>query len=150
MECFDWLSFQSLIQELYSARVPLKSFHTELLAQKLTRIFVQDGVLIPRFYNVYRDTPQKDVYWKWNPLIIPVSIRTLKSLLRLICTHLQNEKSAYLFLKPVNNEEIPNYRKIISNPMDLATVSRRVDSNYYGSFEAFHRDILQIFWNGCT
>ena len=34
--------------------------------------------------------------------------------------------------------------------MDLATVSRRVDSNYYGCFEAFHRDILQLFWNGCT
>lgn len=40
MECFDWLSFQSLIQELYSARVPLKSFHTELLAQKLTRVIL--------------------------------------------------------------------------------------------------------------
>ena len=40
MECSDWLSFQSLIQELYSARVPLKSFHTELLAQKLTRVIL--------------------------------------------------------------------------------------------------------------
>lgn len=34
--------------------------------------------------------------------------------------------------------------------MDLSTVSHRIDRNYYSSFEAFHRDMLAIFWNGCS
>lgn len=34
--------------------------------------------------------------------------------------------------------------------MDLQTIQRRIVGNYYRSYSAFHRDMLQIFWNGCT
>ena len=82
MECFDWLSFQSLIQELYSARVPLKSFHTELLAQKLTRVILmcRCDVDLCAGWSTYTAV----LPWKWNPLIIPVSIRTLSIICPLI------------------------------------------------------------------
>lgn len=34
--------------------------------------------------------------------------------------------------------------------MDLQTVHRRITNHYYRDYSTFHRDILQIFWNGCT
>lgn len=34
--------------------------------------------------------------------------------------------------------------------MDLSTVLKRVNSGYYSHYAPFHRDLLQLFWNGCT
>lgn len=34
--------------------------------------------------------------------------------------------------------------------MDLQTVQRRILNNYYRDYSTFHRDVMQIFWNGCT
>ena len=75
-------------------------------------MFVQDGVLVPRYYSVYRKTPEDDIYWKWSPFTASSSIGTLRtlyplmcppeSLLRAICEHLQREPSAFIFLNPVD------------------------------------------------
>ena len=34
--------------------------------------------------------------------------------------------------------------------MDLSTVLKRVNNGYYSHYAPFHRDLLQLFWNGCT
>ena len=34
--------------------------------------------------------------------------------------------------------------------MDLQTIQRRILNHYYRDYSAFHRGMLQIFWNGCT
>lgn len=81
---------------------------------------------------------------------IVVFIFFIESLLRTICDHLKNEPSAFVFLKPVDPISVPNYRKIIAFPMDLSTISRRIDANYYSNYTSFHEDMLRVFFNGCT
>lgn len=82
--------------------------------------------------------------WTFNPNL------TLEALLQSICTHLKKEPSSFIFQKPVDNVAFPNYRRVIAQPMDLSTLSRRVDSNYYTTYTAFHNDIICLFRNGCT
>ena len=67
-----------------------------------------------------------------------------------ICAHLKKEPSSFIFQKPVDNNAFPNYRRVIAQPMDLSTLSRRVDSNYYSDYFTFHNDLLRLFRNGCT
>lgn len=126
--------------------------------------------MVPRYYNVYRKTPEDNIYWKWSPLSLSPSIGTLRtlyplipqleSLLRSICEHLQHEPSAFIFQNPVDaavgapprfdSQQFPTYREIITRPMDLSTVLKRVNCGYYGRYARFHADLLQLFWNGCT
>ena len=168
--CRNWLGLQQVIQTLYNSRTLSLDLYKEALAQKITRvltgnmsehqIFVQEGVLIPRYYNVYRLKPEDDIYWKWKPLMVDSHVSSLscvceclskiESLLRIICDHLKNEPSAFVFLKPVDPISVPNYRKIIAFPMDLSTISRRIDAGYYTNYPSFHDDMLRVFFNGCT
>lgn len=74
----------------------------------------------------------------------------LESILRQMCEHLKSEDSAFIFQRPVDNAQFPKYRSIISSPMDLSTISRRIDANYYNDFSTFHQDVMKIFYNGCT
>lgn len=178
----DWLDLQEVLQNLFllHEKKETRDYMAEALAQKLTRvgsssrhhhqIFVQDGVLVPRYYNVYRKTPEDNIYWKWSPLSLSSSIGTLRtlypltpqieSLLRSICEHLQHEPSAFIFQNPVDaavgapprfdSQQFPTYREIITQPMDLSTVLKRVNCGYYSRYGRFHADLLQLFWNGCT
>ncbi|KAK8821550.1 hypothetical protein WA556_001999 [Blastocystis sp. ATCC 50177/Nand II] len=148
----DWLDLQEVLQNLFllHEKKETRDYMAEALAQKLTRIFVQDGVLVPRYYNVYRKTPEDNIYWKWSPLSLSSSIGTLQSLLRSICEHLQHEPSAFIFQNPVDAAQFPTYREIITQPMDLSTVLKRVNCGYYSRYGRFHADLLQLFWNGCT
>lgn len=53
------------------------------------------------------------------------------------------------FLHPVDPEamEIPNYREIVKEPMDLSTVERNLLENSYKSIEEFDVDMQRIFSN---
>jgi hypothetical protein len=67
-----------------------------------------------------------------------------------VCLHhfriLYNKRfSAFHF--PVSEEEVPDYRAIIHNPMDMATVLQRVDSGQYFTRVAFMKDIDLIVSN---
>jgi ATPase family AAA domain-containing protein 2 len=48
---------------------------------------------------------------------------------------------------PVSEEEVPDYRTIVHNPMDMAAVLQRVDSGQYFSQAAFLKDINLIVTN---
>ena len=167
----DWLDLQEVLQNLFllHEKKETRDYMTEALAQKLTRvgsssrhhhqIFVQDGVLVPRYYNVYRKTPEDNIYWKWSPLSSSIgTLRTLypltpqiESLLRSICEHLQHEPSAFIFQNPVDaavgapprfdSQQFPTYREIITQPMDLSTVLKRVNCGYYSRYGRFHADL---------
>ena len=58
-------------------------------------------------------------------------------------------KMAWPFSKPVNTIELglPDYFKIIKVPMDLGTVKRRLDNNYYWCAQECIDDIDQVFKN---
>ncbi|CAB4066506.1 unnamed protein product [Lepeophtheirus salmonis] len=59
----------------------------------------------------------------------------------------KNSEEAWPFLYPVNTKQFPTYRKVIKNPMDIATIKRRLESGIYRVRDDFCNDVRQIFAN---
>lgn len=57
------------------------------------------------------------------------------------------DKRFNAFHFPVSDEDAPNYRSIIQNPMDMATVLQHVDNGHYITCAAFLQDIDLIVSN---
>ncbi|KAG6742487.1 hypothetical protein POTOM_053359 [Populus tomentosa] len=57
------------------------------------------------------------------------------------------DKRFSAFHYPVTDEDAPNYRSIIQNPMDMATMLQRVDSGQYITCSGFLQDIDLIVTN---
>lgn len=57
------------------------------------------------------------------------------------------DKKFQMFHYPVPEEEAPDYKTVISNPMDVATVLQRVDIGHYLTRTAFMKDIELIAAN---
>lgn len=56
---------------------------------------------------------------------------------------------AWPFIAPVDTIKLglPDYFKIIKRPMDLGTVKKRLENNYYWSAKECMEDIDQMFQN---
>jgi transcriptional activator SPT7 len=52
------------------------------------------------------------------------------------------------FLKPVTDEEADGYSTIITNPMDLQTMTEKILHKDYFSVEQFKTD-LDLIWANC-
>lgn len=61
---------------------------------------------------------------------------------------LQNHQSAWPFQKPVNAEEVPDYYNVITEPMDLETMEKRLEEDAYSTPDDFVKDARLIF-NNC-
>ncbi|GAV81026.1 Bromodomain domain-containing protein/Acetyltransf_7 domain-containing protein [Cephalotus follicularis] len=71
----------------------------------------------------------------------------MRSLLKSMHDHLD----AWPFKEPVDAREVPDYYDIIKDPMDLKTMSKRVESEqYYVTFEMFVADVKRMFANART
>ncbi|PQQ06721.1 histone acetyltransferase GCN5 [Prunus yedoensis var. nudiflora] len=58
---------------------------------------------------------------------------------------------AWPFKEPVDARDVPDYYDIIKDPMDLKTMSKRVESEqYYVTFEMFVADAKRMFANART
>uniref|UniRef100_A0A7N0ZWB3 Bromo domain-containing protein n=1 Tax=Kalanchoe fedtschenkoi TaxID=63787 RepID=A0A7N0ZWB3_KALFE len=75
------------------------------------------------------------------------ALRRLRMCLRDICNRMFYNKRFSVFHYPVSDEDAPNYRTIIQNPMDLATMLQRVDSGHYITSSAFLQDVDLILSN---
>nr|XP_024218419.1 bromodomain adjacent to zinc finger domain protein 2B isoform X4 [Halyomorpha halys] len=64
-----------------------------------------------------------------------------------ILDDLESHEDAWPFLIAVNTKQFPTYRKIIRNPMDLQTISKRLSHNEYKSRDDFVSDVRLIFDN---
>lgn len=51
------------------------------------------------------------------------------------------------FWEPVNADEVPGYRDVITHPMDLGTMERRIHGRYYTSMDMFQHDFLLVTQN---
>lgn len=60
---------------------------------------------------------------------------------------LEVSDDAWPFLFPVNTKQFPTYRKIISKPMDIASIKKKLESGAYGTREEFCDDVRLIFSN---
>ena len=63
----------------------------------------------------------------------------------------KNSRINWPFLKPVDPvaENLPTYHKIVRNPMDLETVSKKLDSGQYENAKEFETDMRLIVKNCC-
>ncbi|KAJ6991404.1 ATPase family AAA domain-containing protein [Populus alba x Populus x berolinensis] len=75
------------------------------------------------------------------------ALRRIRMCLRDICNRVLYDKRFSAFHYPVTDEDAPNYRSIIQNPMDMATMLQRVDSGQYITCSAFLQDIDLIVTN---
>ncbi|VAI34599.1 unnamed protein product [Triticum turgidum subsp. durum] len=78
------------------------------------------------------------------------AVRRMRMCLRDICNRILYNKRFTAFHFPVSEEEVPDYRTIVHNPMDMAAVLQRVDSGQYFSQAAFLKDINLIVTNAKT
>ncbi|KAK3444067.1 hypothetical protein EUGRSUZ_A00274 [Eucalyptus grandis] len=75
------------------------------------------------------------------------ALRRLRMCLRDICNRILYDKRFSVFHYPVTDEDAPNYRSIIQNPMDVSTLLQRVDSGQYITCLAFLQDMDLIVTN---
>ncbi|GAB4842954.1 hypothetical protein Ancab_012932 [Ancistrocladus abbreviatus] len=75
------------------------------------------------------------------------ALRRLRMCLRDVCNRILYDKRFSVFHYPVMNEDAPNYRSIIQNPMDMATLLQHVDSGQYITCSAFLQDFDLILSN---
>ncbi|KAG2260275.1 hypothetical protein Bca52824_079569 [Brassica carinata] len=75
------------------------------------------------------------------------ALRRLRMCLRDVCNRILYDKRFSAFHFPVTDEDAPNYRSIIQNPMDTATLLQRVDSGQYLTCSPFLQDVDLIVRN---
>ncbi|KAL8130223.1 hypothetical protein V2J09_019378 [Rumex salicifolius] len=75
------------------------------------------------------------------------ALRRLRMCLRDVCNRILYDKRFSAFHFPVTDEDAPNYRTIIQNPMDVATLLQNVDSGNYIMCSAFMQDVDLILNN---
>ncbi|CAG9853574.1 unnamed protein product [Phyllotreta striolata] len=75
------------------------------------------------------------------------TLRELRIFLRDMCKKLANNKLFFMFTKPVDTEEVPDYPNIIKQPMDLETMMTKVDFHRYECARDFLNDIELICQN---
>lgn len=67
--------------------------------------------------------------------------------IRRFLNQIQNHKSAWPFLNPVNKDEVPDYYNVITSPMDLSTMGDRLEQDVYTAPKEVVGDLKTIFSN---
>ncbi|KAF6748714.1 SAGA complex protein [Ephemerocybe angulata] len=116
---------QNLLRTLTERRVkPTDNLKELLAAVKRTRRDTQDSKLSDAFYD------------------------SLDNLLADLRTISIDNRDAEAFLKPVSRAEVPDYYDYITNPMDFATMARKLKHKQYKSKREFKAD-LDLIWSNC-
>lgn len=87
----------------------------------------------------------------WSPEVDAISRRYARSKLNTwqisVVSDMMVHASAWPFQRPVDPEEVPDYREVVKEPMDLMTLESLVDANKYPTLESFVADARKIFTN---
>ncbi|KAI6009863.1 hypothetical protein EDC04DRAFT_2772287 [Pisolithus marmoratus] len=73
---------------------------------------------------------------------------SLEGLLLDLRTVTMDNHDAEAFLKPVSRADVPDYYDVISNPMDIQTMLKKVKAKQYKSKREF-KDDLDLMWSNC-
>lgn len=104
------------------------------------------------------DEPPHKVSRKSDDTDIPTSLPSrktyketmvaLQSLLEHLCHLLEKKDPQQFFAYPVSDSIAPGYSKMISRPMDFATMKGKIDNSKYRSLPEFIRD-FRLICNNC-
>ncbi|KAK4794117.1 hypothetical protein SAY86_012111 [Trapa natans] len=75
------------------------------------------------------------------------ALRRMRMCLRDVCNRILYDKRFRDFHYPVTEEDAPNYRSIIQNPMDMSTLLQHVDSGQFMTCSAFLQGVDLIVTN---
>uniref|UniRef100_A0A1Q3FWI9 Putative nucleosome remodeling factor subunit n=1 Tax=Culex tarsalis TaxID=7177 RepID=A0A1Q3FWI9_CULTA len=67
--------------------------------------------------------------------------------LKKLVKQIQQHKSAWPFMEPVDPDEAPDYYRVIKEPMDLQKIEGKVDAQGYHTLSEFIGDMTKIFDN---
>lgn len=76
--------------------------------------------------------------------------KSLIALMRSLLKTMHDHPDAWPFKEPVDARDVPDYYDIIKNPIDLKTMSKRVEEQFYVTFEMFVADSRRMFDNART
>ncbi|GAB2292311.1 DeSI-like protein hag1 [Dionaea muscipula] len=80
-----------------------------------------------------------------------VNQKSLSAFMRSLLKFMHDHADAWPFKEPVDPRDVPDYYDIIKDPIDLKTMSKRVESEqYYATLEMFIADIRRMFANART
>jgi hypothetical protein len=66
---------------------------------------------------------------------------------QILIGELETSDDSWPFLFPVNTKQFPTYKKIIKQPMDIATIKKKLENGTYKTREDFCDDVRLIFAN---
>ncbi|KAL7421595.1 histone acetyltransferase [Cryptotrichosporon argae] len=69
------------------------------------------------------------------------------ALLQQVLNDMQNDASAWPFVKPVDDKVVADYYSVIARPMDLTTMEYKLDDNHYKTVDEFVNDVKLIVAN---
>ncbi|XP_022771190.1 histone acetyltransferase GCN5-like isoform X2 [Durio zibethinus] len=100
-------------------------------------------------------TPDQWGHTRFRALIISTDNATnqkhLTGFMRSLLKSMHDHVDAWPFKEPVDSRDVPDYYDIIKDPMDLKTLSKRVESEqYYVTLEMFVADVKRMFANART
>lgn len=77
--------------------------------------------------------------------------RSLTAFMRSLLKIMHDHPDSWPFREPVDARDVPDYYDIIKDPIDLKTMSKRVESElYYVTFDMFVADVRRMFANART
>lgn len=68
-------------------------------------------------------------------------------LIKKLAKQLAANRNSWPFKQPVDPADVPNYYKVVKEPMDLQTIENRVAASHYGKLSDFVGDVMRIFEN---
>ncbi|KAL4510059.1 hypothetical protein ABPG72_010252 [Tetrahymena utriculariae] len=155
----EWLEEKDVIGDSKSGKNKLNRFNKNFEKKLRDGDFDEDAEENERYFDptyievdrilqcvelfpIIHPKKANEVKGKWSELLVVI-------LQKLLNFTKDDVHYGIYFMEPVNPERdnCQNYKKIITNPMDLGTISNRLYLDYYKSFQHFFQDFGLIFKN---
>ncbi|XP_060557412.1 ATPase family AAA domain-containing protein 2-like isoform X2 [Ruditapes philippinarum] len=162
-EDYSHLDFdlQDLFDEHYGEVVTMRNpkeeerrdFFKDLLLNQATKPPVQRKVAAQRLLEVLPKAPPPEPRKLTEQELKKLheheeaTLTELRLFLRDTLNKLGRDRKFFIFTKPVDIEDVPDYYDIIKKPMDLSTMMSKIDLHHYQSVKEFLADIEQICMN---
>ncbi|KAH6897911.1 SAGA complex protein [Coprinopsis sp. MPI-PUGE-AT-0042] len=114
------------------------------LLRTLTESHVRPGNDLKQLLTAVKETRRQC----YDTKLSDAFYESLDNLLADLRTITIDNRDAEAFLKPVSRQEVPDYYDYITQPMDLATMARKVKNKQYKSKREF-KDDLDLIWSNC-